>query len=85
MTSSTDPDNYRIYYKWDWGDGNFGDWLGLYDSGKICKAKHTLNYDEKKKIMTIWNIFAYVTKPFSDDELVEVVNRALKEEKVQVV
>jgi len=26
-TSTTDPDGDQLYYKWDWGDGNFSDWL----------------------------------------------------------
>jgi hypothetical protein len=26
-TSSTDSDGDQIYYMWDWGDGNFSDWL----------------------------------------------------------
>jgi hypothetical protein len=26
-TYSVDPDGAEIYYKWDWGDGNFSDWL----------------------------------------------------------
>jgi hypothetical protein len=26
-TSATDPDNDQIYYRWDWGDGNYSNWL----------------------------------------------------------
>ena len=26
-TSSTDPDGNQLYYKWDWGDGNYSDWF----------------------------------------------------------
>ena len=28
-----DPDGDGIFYQWDWGDGNFSDWLGPFASG----------------------------------------------------
>lgn len=34
--STTDPDGDQVFYKWDWGDGNFSEWLGPYDSGEQC-------------------------------------------------
>ena len=36
-TAPTEP----IYYKWDWGDGTFSDWLRRYTSDEICEAIHT--------------------------------------------
>ena len=39
-TSTTDPDGHEIYYKWDWGDGSFSDWLGPYPSGVTVEAEH---------------------------------------------
>jgi len=45
-----------------------------------------LEVSEARKNMLInEGLTGYLIKPFSDDELVEVVNRALKEQKVQVV
>jgi len=38
-TSTTDPNGDSVYYKWDWGDGTYSDWLGPYNSGQtfvIC-------------------------------------------------
>lgn len=32
--------NPPLYYKFDWGDGTFTDWLGRYDSGEPCVASH---------------------------------------------
>jgi len=40
-TSSTnDPDGDQVWYMWDWGDGTNSGWLGPYNSGEICEAKH---------------------------------------------
>jgi hypothetical protein len=39
--NATDPDDDRIYYYVDWGDGNFTDWLGPYDSGEGILLHHT--------------------------------------------
>lgn len=39
-TSTTDPEGEQIYYKWDWGDGSYSDWLGPYKSGEICEIAH---------------------------------------------
>jgi len=45
-----------------------------------------LEVSEARKNMLInEGLTGYLIKPFSDDELVEVVNRVLKEQKVQVV
>lgn len=39
-TSTTDPDDDQIYYKWSWGDGNVSDWFGPYNSGESVNASH---------------------------------------------
>ena len=40
-TTITDPQDDRLYYMWDWGDGTISSWLGLVDSGETITAKHT--------------------------------------------
>jgi hypothetical protein len=35
-TVTTDPEGDDIYYRFDWGDGTYSEWLGPYDSGEIC-------------------------------------------------
>jgi hypothetical protein len=39
--SSSDPDGDDIYYYIEWGDGNFEDWIGPYDSGEVITMDHT--------------------------------------------
>ncbi len=40
-TATTDPEGDRIYYLFDWGDGNNSGWLGPYDSGQTIQADHS--------------------------------------------
>ena len=38
---TTDPENDQIYYKFDWGDGSYSNWIGPYTSGKEMNLSHT--------------------------------------------
>jgi hypothetical protein len=40
---TTDSDGDSIYYKWDFGDGTFSDWLGPYKSGDVVSTTHQWN------------------------------------------
>ena len=40
-TSSTDPEADQVIYMWDWGDGNYSDWLGPYISGEKANATYS--------------------------------------------
>jgi len=39
-SSCIDPDGNRLYYWFDWGDGNNSDWIGPYESGEIIEASY---------------------------------------------
>jgi hypothetical protein len=39
-STTTDPDGNQVFYKWDWGDGSYSDWLGPYNSGEEVSASH---------------------------------------------
>jgi hypothetical protein len=39
-TSAIEPNGEQVYYKFDWGDGEFSDWVGPYNSGEIGEASH---------------------------------------------
>jgi Periplasmic copper-binding protein (NosD)/PKD domain len=70
-----DPDGDQVYYLWDWGDGNNSGWLGIYNSGTTCEAKHTWNtkdnYNIKVKAKDIygkessWSDPLRITMPYS--------------------
>jgi hypothetical protein len=74
-TSTTDPNNYDLYYLFDWGDGTFSSWLGPYPSGEICEAKYTWdksgNYLIKVKaknsneVQSQWSDPLPITMPYS--------------------
>ena len=38
-TETSDADGDQIYYLWDWGDGNFSEWLGPFASGATASAQ----------------------------------------------
>ena len=38
--STTDSDGDKLYYLFDWGDGNLSGWIGPYNSGEIVEASH---------------------------------------------
>jgi hypothetical protein len=39
-SSTTDPDEDKIFYWFDWGDGTNSRWLGPFDSGETIQASH---------------------------------------------
>lgn len=40
-TTTTDPDGDQVFYMWDWGDGNFSDWIGPFNSGATASATYS--------------------------------------------
>ena len=43
ISFTDDPDGDEIYYKFNWGDGTFSDWLGPYDSNEKINVSHAWN------------------------------------------
>lgn len=39
-TSTTDPNDKQVSYKWDWGDGATSEWLGPFNSGETVSESH---------------------------------------------
>ncbi len=52
-TNTTDPDEDDVYYMFDWGNGEFSDWLGPYASGEEIQVSYNWSaegtYDIKVK------------------------------------
>ena len=42
-TTTTDPEGDQVFYMWDWGDGNFSDWLGPFASAETSTATYSWN------------------------------------------
>jgi len=42
-SSSIDPEDDDIYYKFDWNDGTNSGWIGPYESGEVVSASHIWN------------------------------------------
>ncbi len=38
-STTTDPEGDGVYYLWDWGDGNFSEWVGPYASGNSVSTQ----------------------------------------------
>jgi len=59
-TSATDPDGNQVYYKFDWGDGTYSNWVGPYNSGQTGSASHIWSYagtySIKAKAKDIYNV-----------------------------
>ena len=42
-TSTSDLDEDQVYYMWSWGDGQYSEWLGPFNSGETAEASHSWN------------------------------------------
>ena len=49
-SNATDPNGDTLYCRWDWGGGNFSDWLGPYNSGQTIYATHSWSQKGKYEI-----------------------------------
>jgi hypothetical protein len=74
-SNTSDSNDDKVYYLWDWADGNNSGWLGPYISGVTVSAKHIWetkgNYDIKVKAKdehgaeSNWSDPLPITMPYS--------------------
>lgn len=43
--STSDPNGDKVFYQWDWNDGNISEWMGPYNSGEEIYAFHKWTQD----------------------------------------
>jgi hypothetical protein len=73
-TSTTDPEEDQVFYKWDWGDGNFSEWLGPFDSGEIAVSSHSWGEEENYEIKVKAKDIYYVKSDWSDPLTIRIVD-----------
>jgi len=68
-TFSSDIDGDNLYYLWDWGNNNYSDWIGPYQSGEECITKHIWTkpgiYNISVKCKDIWGAESDWSDPLS--------------------
>ena len=68
-STTTEPDNEQIYYRFDWGDGNNSGWVGPYNSGQTGTASHTWTelgtYNVTVKARDIWGAGSILSDPLT--------------------
>ena len=75
---TTDPDGDELYYNWSWGDGNYSDWIGPYDSGVICEASYIWN-DEGT-----FNIAVKAKDKYGESDWSEPLQIQITESKIKI-
>ena len=68
-SSCIDPDGDDLFYLWDWGDGNFSDWLGPYVSGGVVNVSHIWSepgvFDVRVKARDVFGLEGVWSDPLS--------------------
>lgn len=59
-TSAANPNENQRFYKWDWGDETYSDWLGPYNADEAIEASHTWSekgsYEIKVKAKDVYDV-----------------------------
>jgi hypothetical protein len=82
LSSAVDPDGDDVYYLFDWGDGEYSDWIGPLDSGEEVTVVHTWfskgNYEIKVKAKDINGFESDWSDPLSVSMLKsKIINKSL--------
>jgi parallel beta-helix repeat protein len=67
-TRTIDPDDDQVYYKWNWDDNSYSDWIGPYESGEETSASHSWrkgNYNITVKAKDIFGAESEWSYPFT--------------------
>jgi hypothetical protein len=62
FASTTDPEGDKISYLFDWGDGEYSQWIGPVESGETVSASHTWyelgDYEVRVRARDEWGVFS---------------------------
>ena len=68
-SSCIDPDGDDLFYLWDWGEGNFSDWLGPYVSGGVVNVSYIWSepgvFDVRVKARDVFGLESVWSDPLS--------------------
>lgn len=68
-TSAANPNENQRFYKWDWGDETYSDWLGPYNSDETIEASHAWakkgSYEIKVKAKDVYDVESRWSDPLS--------------------
>ena len=76
-TSAIDPDGEDIYYMFDWGDGNFSEWVGPYSSGETGNASHIWTELGEYEIKAVAKDINGVTSNWSEPHILSIVKNKI--------
>jgi subtilisin family serine protease len=76
-TSADEPDGEDVYYKFNWGDGNFSEWIGPFCPGVTGTANHTWEALGDYEIRAIAKDIHGVTSNWSDPAFLSIVENVI--------
>ncbi len=82
-TTTTDTDDDQIYYMWDWGDGNFSEWIGPYLGGTIASANHIWNQSGEFEIKVKAKDIVNAESNWSQPSTINIVKPAIEIVKIR--
>jgi hypothetical protein len=72
-STTTDPEGESISYKFDWGDGNFSEWVGPYASGQTGEASHSWSELGEYEIKAIAKDINDIESNWSEPAVISII------------
>jgi hypothetical protein len=75
ITSGFDEDDDQIFYKFNWGDGTYSDWIGPYDSREIITAHNSWKIPENYDINVMSKDSKDVLSEWSESSTISIIDK----------
>lgn len=75
-TVSNDPENGPLYYKWDWCNGEYSDWLGPFDSGETVSASHVWHDEGRYYVRVVAKDNYDILSEWSAPIIIDIINES---------